>query len=129
MNSKPLALIIEDNEDQNIVFSKAMELAGYATESITDGNTAQKRLAEIVPEIIILDLHIPGVSGDVLLLEIRRDRRFENVRVILATADAALAATLETQADLILLKPISFTQLNQLASRFFGHSRSMREAE
>jgi DNA-binding response OmpR family regulator len=55
-----LALIIEDSEDQNVVFTKALGLAGYDTESILDGITAQTVLMEIVPEIIILDVHIPG---------------------------------------------------------------------
>ncbi len=70
MNTKPLALIIEDNEDQNLVFTNALMQAGYNTELIQDGATAMKRLAEVVPEIVILDLHIPGINGGLLLREI-----------------------------------------------------------
>lgn len=124
MDAKPLAMIIEDSEDQNLVFTKAMELAGYATESILDGTRAQVRLKEALPELVILDLHIPGVNGGILLRQIRSDRRLEHMRVILATADAAMAAALETQADLVLLKPISFSQLTQLASRYIQHPKS-----
>ena len=122
LDGKPLALIIEDHADQNIVFTTALEKAGYGTESILDGITAQKRLLEIAPQLIILDLHIPGVSGDALLEQIRNDPRLENALVILATADAALADVLQPQADLVLLKPISFAQLSELASRFLARS-------
>ena len=122
MDGKPLALIIEDHADQNIVFTTALKKAGYSTESILDGITAQKRLLEIAPQLIILDLHIPGVSGDALLEQIRNDPRLENALVILATADAALADVLQPQADLVLLKPISFAQLSELASRFLARS-------
>jgi len=118
LETKPLALIIEDNADQNLVFTTALDQAGYETESIQDGLTAQKRLTEIVPQTVVLDLHIPGIEGMTLLSQIRNDPRLTNVRVILATADAALANSLQSQADLVLLKPISFSQLNILASRF-----------
>lgn len=124
MSTKPLALVIEDNEDQCLVFTAALERAGYWVEVIQDGVTAQKRLAEAVPEIVILDLHIPGISGGVLLGQIRSDRRLADVPVILATADAEFAASLQSQADLVLLKPISFSQLSDLASRYINRPRS-----
>lgn len=122
MDTKPFAMIIEDNEDQNLVFTQALEQAGYQTESIQDGIIAQRRLAEVVPEVIVLDLHLPSVDGEKLLDQIRGDARFTNTRVVLATADALLASTLQSRADFVFLKPISFSQLNQLASRFLGHS-------
>ncbi len=114
---KPLALIIEDNQDQNLVFTTAMNQAGFETESILEGSTAQLRLTEVVPNVVVLDLHIPGVTGETLLRQIRSDRRLAGVRVMLATADASLAKDLQSQADLVLLKPISFSQLSLLANR------------
>jgi len=108
MNTKPLALIIEDNEDQNLVFTNAMMQAGYNTESIQDGATALKRLTEVIPDVVILDLHIPGM----------------NVHVIIVSADAEFAASLQAQVDLVLLKPVSFTQLSLLASRFLTTSKT-----
>jgi CheY-like chemotaxis protein len=121
--AKPLAMIIEDNEDQNLVFVKALEWAGYYTESIRDGATAQQRLAEVVPEMIVLDLHLPGVDGKKLLGQIRDDSRLLNTRVILATADALQASMLQTQADFVFVKPISFYQLNQIASRLISQPK------
>jgi two-component system, sensor histidine kinase and response regulator len=121
MTDKPTALIIEDNEDQNLVFTTALHQAGYEAESIHDGQAAQQRLAEIEPDMVILDLHIPGISGKNLLDQIRRDPRLSKTRVILATADSGLASSLEPQADLVLLKPISFSQLSQLVARFLRH--------
>lgn len=117
MDTKPLALIIEDDEDQNLVFTKALDKAGYQTESIDNGLAAQQRLGEIVPKTVVLDLHIPGVTGVNLLSQIRNDQRLQDTFVILATADGALASSLHAQADLVLLKPISFSQLSVLASR------------
>ncbi len=117
MDNRPIALIVEDNEDQNLVFTMALSYAGYKTESFHDGLLAQKRLAEISPAVVLLDLHVPGVKGETLLGEIRSSRQHSRTRVILATADAGLAALLQPEADLILLKPVSFAQLNKLAVR------------
>jgi len=113
METKPLALVIEDNEDQNLVFTTALKQAGYEVESIFNGETARQRVAATLPEMVILDLHMPEVDGNVILGDIRADKRLQNTRVILATADAAFADSLQPQADLVLLKPISFSQLHQ----------------
>jgi CheY-like chemotaxis protein len=118
MNTKPLALIIEDNEDQNLIFTNALIQAGYQTESIQDGSTAMKRLSEVTPDMVILDLHIPGINGGLILREIRKDPRAQHAHVIIVSADAEFAASLQAQVDLVLLKPVSFTQLSLLASRF-----------
>jgi len=118
MNKKPLGYIIEDYEDTVTIFQWALERAGYEVEVAKDGAVAQKRLTEITPDLIVLDLHMPRVTGDILLQQIRSDDRLSNTRVFLATADANMAAQLRDQAELVLLKPISLAQLQELAERF-----------
>lgn len=117
MEPKPIALIIEDNEDLNAIFSSALDKAGYDVRSVFNGHAATQFLEDIVPAIIVLDLHMPGISGDVVLKHIRTTDRLKNIRVIVATADAAFADALRYRPDLVLLKPISFSQLSQLAVR------------
>lgn len=123
MDTKPLALIIEDHEDQNLVFTAALTQAGYRTESILNGLVAQQRLNEIVPSMVVLDLNLPGVQGRSLLDQIRNDTRMADVSVILATADGRQAEELRSQSNIVLLKPISFDQLSKLASRFNSSNR------
>jgi CheY-like chemotaxis protein len=117
-DTKPIAMVIEDNADQNLVFTMALNKAGYSTESIHNGRDAQKRLAMVVPHIVILDLHLPDIDGNIILGQIRNDKRLSKANVILATADAVFAEALQSQAELVLLKPVSFSQLSDLASRF-----------
>jgi CheY-like chemotaxis protein len=125
MEFKPLALVIEDNEDLNAIFSSALEKAGYSVQSVYDGVSAKELLSEIVPAIITLDLHMPGMSGEVVLRHIRSDARLKDVRVIVATADARSASAMQFKPELVLLKPISFSQLSQLASRFAPRSNTL----
>jgi CheY-like chemotaxis protein len=123
MDEKPLAFIVEDNEDTVIIFQGALERAGYRVKVALDGAVAQKQLGEIVPDLIILDLHMPNVSGDLLLEQVRSDERLKKTRVFLATADANMASYLRDQAELVLLKPIGFSQLKDLAERFRPDSK------
>ena len=115
---KPHALIIEDYEDQAFVFRKALETAGYEAEVIADGKEAAERLREAKPDLIILDLHIPRISGAKLLEQIEEDERLSDTTIFIATADDRLAQELRGRVKLVLLKPISYGQLNALAGRF-----------
>ncbi len=111
------AMIIEDNEDLGIIFAEALQAAGFETRLVPDGERALAQLKESVPRIIIVDLHLPHVSGEAILEWIRSDERFDESRVIIATADPRMADMLKEKADLVLLKPISFGQLRDLAAR------------
>lgn len=113
----PLALIIEDDEEQLRVFLEALRMAEFEPETVRDGQAALTRLAEIEPVVVVLDLHLPGVAGREILRRIRADQRLRHTRVILATADHHAANLVRDEADLVLLKPISFIQLRDLASR------------
>jgi DNA-binding response OmpR family regulator len=111
------ALIVEDETDLAIIFSKALQEAGFETQIVRAGDTALMWLSSTAPQIVVLDLHLPRVSGKEVLEQIRADERLTETKVIIATADPRMAETLQDQADLVLLKPIGFSQLRDLASR------------
>jgi DNA-binding response OmpR family regulator len=113
----PVALIIEDDEDMGTIFAAAMRQAGYDPEVVVDGQLALDRLAELTPDIVILDLHLPTVSGPEILKHIRGNERLKETRVIIATADPHLADTLRKDVSFVLDKPVSFKQLSVLSGR------------
>ena len=113
----PFALIIEDDAKISTIFAQALKTVEYETEIVQDGQLAMQRLAETTPHVVVLDLHLPNVPGPEILHQIRSDERFAETRVMVVTADSALADSLQDEADLILLKPISFNQLRDLAAR------------
>jgi len=115
--NKKFALIIEDEPDLATIFSEALKAADFETEIIKDGKLAAQRLADVMPDVVVLDLHLPHVSGRELLRQIREDERLAKTRVLIATADASMAEMLQNEADLVLLKPISFVQLRIMAER------------
>ena len=117
---KPLALIVEDEFDISIVFSRALQAAGFETEVIRNGGTAMEWLSSSKPDIVILDLNLPRIGGQEILQYIRADARLTKTPVIVATAYARLAEGVRDQADQVLFKPISFAQLRDLSARLVG---------
>jgi CheY-like chemotaxis protein len=113
----PLALIIEDNEAVAHVFQVAIEQAQFEIELIQNGRIALDRLAVVTPALILLDLHLPHVSGQEILRYVRADERLAKTPVILATADVTKAETLKGEVDFVLIKPLGFVQLHELAKR------------
>jgi CheY-like chemotaxis protein len=92
MNKKHL-VIIEDDFDMHNMFRMVAELVpDYEIEVITDGTEALKRLENpILPNLVLLDLHLPHVEGDEFLRTARADPIWKNVPIYIITADAKLA--------------------------------------
>ncbi len=111
------ALIIEDSEDIADFLTIALKMTGFETEIVADGERALARLAQIVPDVVILDLHLPRVMGGEVLSAIRADPRLAHTQVMIVTADARMAQDLEDQADLVLIKPVGLEQIRVLAAR------------
>jgi len=114
--TKQLAIIIEDDPQLNTIMSITLE-PDFEIETYTDGTVGLERLKEVVPGMVVLDLNLPGASGKSILKYIRADERLAKIRVILTTADERQAEYLRDEADIVLLKPVSPTQLRQLALR------------
>ncbi|MFZ6028987.1 MAG: response regulator [Chloroflexota bacterium] len=115
--SKPYAIIIEDDPQLSQIFTLALS-SQFECEAIQDGQAALDRLAQVSPNVIVLDLHLPEVNGEKILSYICEEPRLGRARIILATADARMAEQLQDKADVVLLKPISPVQLRELALRF-----------
>lgn len=115
--AKNLALVIEDNVDLSEIFSRALQTAGFEVEAIQDGLVAQARLKETIPNVIVLDMHLPGVDGAALLKQIHADERLSKARIIIATADSAKAEQYRDQATVVMVKPITFSSLRDISAR------------
>jgi len=115
--SERFALVVEDNKDEAFVFSRALQAVGFETEVVRTGDAAMARLAAIVPDVVVLDLHLPHVDGRDVVRQIRQDARLARTRVIVVTGDPQWAESVHGEADLVLIKPIGFEQLGDLATR------------
>lgn len=114
---QPIALIVEDDTKLADIFSEAVKAAGFEVVVAVNGRSALSLLPAITPALILLDLHMPDISGSEVLAAIRQEAHLQDSIIMLTTADAWLAETLRPEVDFVLLKPISFAQLRHLAGR------------
>jgi DNA-binding response OmpR family regulator len=111
-----LALIVEDDEDAACIFANALQDVGFESEIVRAGDEALAWLARLAPSVVILDLELPRVPGEDILRQIRADVRLAETRVIVATAYPNRVKDLERKADLVLIKPVGYGQLRDLAT-------------
>ena len=124
--TKPLALIIEDDERLAEVFSRALEGDGFEAEIIMDGKDALSRLSVSEPAVIVLDLHLPYVSGQDILRQIRASEQLAQTPVVAVTADLSAAQDVRNDADLVLTKPFKVKMLQKAVARVTSNYRFLR---
>lgn len=117
---KPVAFVIEDDMDLSTVFTEAVQAAGFTCETFLSGDQAVERLANFTPRLIVLDLHLPGVTGEQILDYIETQPHLEKVNIIVASADDRLSQKVYGRPTLTLLKPVGFGLLRDLAQRFLA---------
>jgi len=124
---KPFALLIEDDRDIAALFRHVLDMAGYHTEIALNGLEAVEMLASETPDIVLLDLQLPGVSGVDILKKMRADERLKTVPVVVVTAYAYFSNSLPVEPDLFLLKPVDIHDLSTLIQRLRSTKEAMHE--
>ena len=115
--SLPLALILEDDPKLSELYETVLKQCQYETTVIDSGRDAQKSFQTLVPVLILLDIHLPYVSGMDLLKQIQADQRFKETTTIVMTADLYTAKELEGHVEYVLLKTHGITRLRDIATR------------
>lgn len=117
MSEQKFVLIIEDAPEIAEIFSEILQGQGLATQIVSDGATAMEILMLRKPSLVLLDMHLPNVSGRDILAQIRASADLGKTKVIAVTADALVATSVEDMADLVLIKPVTYSQIVDLTRR------------
>ncbi|OZA93817.1 MAG: phosphate regulon transcriptional regulatory protein PhoB, partial [Rhizobiales bacterium 39-66-18] len=107
-------LIIEDEEPLTLLLRYNLESEGYFVESVGRGDEGETRLRESVPDLVILDWMLPGLSGIELCRRLRTRPETERLPVIMLTArgdETERVRGLATGADDYVVKPFSVPEL------------------
>jgi two-component system phosphate regulon response regulator PhoB len=107
-------LIVEDEEALTLLLRYNLEAEGYVVDSAARGDEADLRLQEQLPDLILLDWMLPGLSGIELCRRIRARRETERLPIIMLTArgeEGDRIRGLGTGADDYIVKPFSVPEL------------------
>lgn len=126
-------IFIVDDEEHIIELLKFnFENAGYKVSTASNGIEALNKIKNELPNLILLDLMIPGLDGYDVCKEIRKDRSTQNIPIIMTTAkseelDKILG--LELGADDYITKPFSVRELLARVKAVLRRSNGNKEAE
>lgn len=116
-NDNPKRVLVVDDEP-NIVTSIQflMKRAGFSVDVARDGNQALAALAGVPPDVILLDVMMPGLDGYEVCHQIRQDERYAQTKIVMLTArgrETERQMGIEAGADAYVTKPFSTRDLVQ----------------
>ncbi len=82
-NSKEKILIVEDDKFLRELISRKLAGRGYEVETAVDGEDGFKKLKKIKPDVVLLDLILPGIDGFEVLSRVKKEKEVENIPIII----------------------------------------------
>jgi two-component system cell cycle response regulator DivK len=82
---KPLVLVVEDYEDARELYAEYLAFAGFRVEQASDGAEALDKAARFVPDLILMDLSMPGMDGWEATRRLKRDTKTMHIPIIALT--------------------------------------------
>jgi CheY-like chemotaxis protein len=117
MTIQPDILLIEDDADLGDMLGEFLNIFGFPFELATNGFVAVERLTQMKPSLVLLDLHMPGRSGQEILAFIAAENRLAATKVIIITADLFVDPAELCRADALLFKPFTIKALEKAIDR------------
>ena len=107
-------LVVEDNEMNRDMLSRRLARRGYEVRIAVDGFDALKSVARLQPDVILMDMNLPGLDGWETTKRIKSDADFAGIKIIALTAHAMgedRQRALDAGCDDFDVKPIDFKRL------------------
>jgi CheY-like chemotaxis protein len=119
MSAGRAALVVEDNREIARFISLVLSQVGFLVDIAGDGQVALDTITATAPDLVVLDLNIPKITGVEVLRRIRADERLAHTKVVVVSANPHMIDESYDLADLVLQKPVSYSQLHDLITRLF----------
>ena len=116
-------LIVEDNALNMKLFHDLLDAHGYKTIQTTDGVSALKLVRKHHPDLVIMDIQLPEISGLEVIKWIKDDEDLKSIPVVAVTAFAMKGdeeKILEGGCDAYIAKPISVVDFIETIQKFLG---------
>ena len=117
MSPHPFRVLLVEDDPLNVeLFTAVLERDGYAVEVVTDGREVEQRVEAVRPDLVLMDIDLPGVNGTELLLRLRRTPSTAGLRILALTAHAMQGdaeSYLAMGFDGYIAKPIEVKQFRE----------------
>jgi DNA-binding response OmpR family regulator len=113
-------LVVDDNQDNLNILRAFLESRGYDVAEAVDGRTALAKLEEVRPQLVLLDVMMPGMDGWQVCRTIKNHPNYGDTRVMMVTAKGGYEDKFEgmrSGADDYVVKPFDLKELEQKVER------------
>ncbi len=86
MRDKPLILMVDDDTDFSNIMAIKLKASGFDMVTVNDGQKGIKKAAELVPDLILMDIHMPGMSGTDAALSIKQNPATKDTKIVFLTS-------------------------------------------
>ncbi len=117
-------LLVEDDEQSRTALRRLLEQEGYKVRTAANGREALDDIEVFRPDLVLLDLLMPGMDGSEVLRRIRRDPEHRGLKIVILTGNAMDSDTAEIpalDADALLSKPVDLDDLHQVLAMMLPH--------
>lgn len=118
---------MDDVEDNRRIYAIFLAAAGFDVESAADGHEALAKVRALRPDVVVMDLAIPGIDGWQVTRLLKRDTRTRSIPVVALTGHALAGAEQRARqagCDVFLTKPCLPDELRQQIERLLAASPS-----
>jgi two-component system alkaline phosphatase synthesis response regulator PhoP len=118
--------IVEDEPSAADMFEEMMRISGYEVIKSHSSTPAMSIVRVEMPDVVILDLMMPDISGIEVLQFMRREPALRNIPVVIVSArglPADIQAGMQAGASAYLVKPVGFDKLRETVERVIQSAR------
>lgn len=121
-------LVVDDLADNLFLLQTLLETEGYRVETADNGELALKKLQKSPPDLVLLDVMMPDMTGYEVTQKIRQHSELSSIPILLITAhdEANVAQGLAVGADDFIHKPVDFDQLINRIQSFLPQKSALQ---
>jgi len=123
-----LILIADDNEDAGWGIARLLEIAGFETRRVTGGVEAVKEIAKHKPDVGIIDIGMPDLSGHEVARQVRRTEWGKHMVLVAATGwgqESDQREALDAGFDTHMTKPVELRKLSEVVDELLARRRAV----
>ena len=131
-NDAPLILVVDDFEDNRQMYAEYLKFRGYRVDEAANGHEALEKARAQVPDLIIMDLSLPGLDGWEATRRLKKDARTKHARVIALTGHALAGhskSALDAGCDAFVIKPCLPEDLEKEIQRMLSAGRPKEKSK
>lgn len=104
-------LIIDDEDELNEMVTLRLQKVGFEVDSATDGSSGLQKVKSFKPDVVLLDINMPGMDGWEVCERLRSDPETKDLFIVVLTATRNFQKAKQLNVNRVVLKPFNYDEI------------------